>query len=501
MATAEAKREKKKLPVVDAPGKGTGKGTGSGKKDKLKQGGWSAFTDNGAAPKFLVGFRLVMCVALATTFPVLLGIEHGNRILWTMCIAALPFFWTVAGYHVWRRVCPLAVVGQVGRLVGRPGARKAGDWLSKNYLYVQLGLMWVGLSMRLIATNGSGTWVAGFLGVVAVVALTISFAYAGKTWCNYICPVGLVEKIYTEPAPAARPSDAGRVNSQCAPCVACKKHCPDIDLEQGYWKEMQETPRRVAYFAWPGLVVGFYVYYWLVAHTWDYYFTGAWTYEKDLPSKMFDAGFWFATSVPRVIAAPLSLIVFGAASFLIASTIEKLALAYATRKLAPDAKDAKQDREEATIRVRHRMLAVCGFAAFNAFYFFAGQPTLRRLPAWVVTGWGALVVFSSAAIFFRRWGRKEADYVQEKFAEKILKKWEWGEAPPSDNLQDIYLLHTERTKQREARLRAYKETVRELVADGTVTRGELVILDSLRAQLGVTDKEHQKVIAELSDEE
>ncbi|HEY0254532.1 MAG TPA: HEAT repeat domain-containing protein, partial [Kofleriaceae bacterium] len=153
------------------------------------------------------------------------------------------------------------------------------------------------------------------------------------------------------------------------------------------------------------------------------------------------------------------------------------------------------------VRVRHGMLAACGLIGFNAFYCFAGQPSLRLLPAWVVTGWGLLVVFSSTAMFMRRIGRREDQYVQEKFAQKILKKWEWGDAPPSDDLKDIYLLHTERTKQREARLRAYKETVREMVADGLVTRNEMVLLDSLRAQLGVSDKDHQKIIGELSAEE
>src|SRR5205814_10233883 len=55
--------------------------------------------------------------------------------------------------------------------------------------------------------------------------------------------------------PTRRSSDLGDLNSQCAPCVACKKHCPDIDLEQGYWKEASERPRRIAYFAWPGIVI------------------------------------------------------------------------------------------------------------------------------------------------------------------------------------------------------------------------------------------------------
>jgi hypothetical protein len=303
--------------------------------------------------------------------------------------------------------------------------------------------------------------------------------------------------MYTEPS---RLQEEGS-SSQCSPCVACKKHCPDIDLEGGYWKEAQDRPRRIAYFSWPGIVLGFYTYYWIV-QDWAYYFTGEWTREKHQASLWLDPGFkWDALSwIPRVVAAPLTLAVFGAASFALFSIGEKIFLARATRGIEPDKRDSQHARE-AVQRVRHRALVLAGFLAFNLFYYFAGQPTLRLLPEWVVRGCGVVVVVASAAIFFRRWGRREADHVQEKFAQKILKKWEWGDAPPSNDLQDIYLLHTERTKQREARLRAYKETVRELVADGVLSRGELVILDSLRAQLGVTDKDHQKAIAELSEEE
>ncbi|MCE9574366.1 MAG: cyclic nucleotide-binding domain-containing protein [Deltaproteobacteria bacterium] len=483
---------KKKLPVVaDSAAKPKG-----GKADKLKAGGWAAFSDAGSAPRVILAARVVMLVAFAATIPIILGVRHGNRILWTMAIAGLPLFWTVVGYHVWRRICPLAVVAQLGRIVGRPGTRKAGDWLAKNYLYVQLGTLVTALAIRLVAINGSPIWLAGFLVLVVVIAGASSFVFAGKTWCNYLCPVGIVEKIHTEPSASAH--GQGELTSQCAPCVACKKHCPDIDIEQGYWKEMPEPPRRLAYFVWPGVVVGFYCYYWLVAHTWDYYWSGAWAYETNQASLAFDPGFWFLPQLPRIVAAPLTLVVFGAVSAAIFWAIERGMRGALVRRVAPD--DTAK-RGELALLARHRTLALAGFTAFNAFYFFAGQPTLRQLPGWVVTGWGGVVVFASAAIFFRRWGRRESDFVQERFAEKILKKWEWGDAPPSDNLSDIYLLHNERAKQKETRLRVYKETVRELVADGTVTRAELVILDSLRAQLGVTDKDHQKVIAELSDEE
>jgi hypothetical protein len=477
----------KQLPVVHGK---------PGKVAKTRAGGWQAFTDSGTAPRWVIAARVVMMFALAATIPTILGIEHGNRLLWTVGIAALPFFWMTVGYHVWRRICPLAVVAQVGRLVGRPGARKMSDWMGKHYLLVQLGLMIVALSLRLVVTNGSAFGLAIFLGAVVVAAIAVSFLYGGKTWCNFICPVGLVEKIYTEPSRSASGA-AAELTSQCTPCVACKKHCPDIDLEQGYWKEASDAQgraRRTAYYAWPGIVLAFYAYYYLATGTWSYYFDGGWAYEREMLAM--SPGFYFAPEIPRIVAAPLTLVGFGVASYAVLSLIERV-----VRRLRTAPSSSDEQKQQTAARVRHGMLAFAGLVAFNAFYCFAGQPTLQKLPGWVVTAWGLVVVFASTAIFMRRIARREDAYVREKFAHKILKKWEWGDAPPSDDLKDIYLLHTERTKQREARLRAYKETVREMVADGLVTRGELAILDSLRAQLGVGDKDHQKILGELSAEE
>lgn len=463
-----------------------------GKAKKKRPGGWAAFTDGGAVAGWVVAARIVLLLAFAATIPVILGIEHGRRLLWTCAIAALPAFWVAGGYHLWRRVCPLATTAQVGRLIGLGGERKAGDWLATNYMFVQLGLMVVALSLRLTVTNGSAVWLAGFLAVVVVAAVVTSFVYTGKTWCNYLCPVGMVEKIYTEPSRLI-----GEMTSQCAPCTACKKHCPDIDLEQGYWKEMRESRRRIAYFAWPGIVLGFYVYYYLQAGTWDWYFGGQWTYDTAQPSRWLEPGLYFTDAIPVVVAAPLTLIAFGAASFALFRAGEALLLAAWTRR----AGEPSREGDDVPTRVRHSALVLAGLVAFNIFYFFGGQPTLREAPSWVVQGFGVLVVFASTLIFVRRARRSESDHVREKFARGILKRWQWGDAPVSDDLQDIYLVHTERTKEREQRLQAYKETVRDMVADGLVTRNELVILDSLRKQLGVSDKDHEKVLAQLSDEE
>lgn len=486
MASASPNPPAKKparLPVVTDP---------PAAKRPRSTAGWAAFTDGGTIPGWLVAARVVMVLALLATVPTILAVDHGNRMLWTMAIASLPMFWIVAGYHVWRRLCPLAVVAQLGRLVGRPGVRKVGGWLAERYLAVQFGLLVAALAFRLVAINGSASWLAGFLVAVVVVAAVVGFVWGGKTWCNLLCPVGVVEKLYTEPSGRAA---GGGDTSQCSPCVACKKHCPDIDLEQGYWKEQGERDRRWVYFAWPGVVVAFYAYFWLCTGHWSSYFDGRWAYERGQPALWLEPGFHFAHGVPRVVAAPLALVVGGLASFGLFAAVEAVLAGRRTRGLDGAAAEA------ARALTRHQLLVTAGFVAFNAFYLFAGQPSLRKLPPWVVHGWALVVVFASAAIFFRRVRRSEREHVEEKFAQKILRKWEWGDAPPSDDLSSIYLLHHERTKQREARLRAYKETVRELVADGLVTRAELVILDSLRAQLGISAKDHARVVDELSSEE
>ena len=60
-------------------------------------------------------------------------------------------------------------------------------------------------------------------------ALTTNLVFTGKSWCNFLCPVALIEKIYTEPnsLPAtgvvALPGMmTGQILSRVAPVEAIK---------------------------------------------------------------------------------------------------------------------------------------------------------------------------------------------------------------------------------------------------------------------------------------
>src|SRR6266850_7594192 len=174
---------------------------------------------------------------------------YAGRVVWTIVIAALPLFIVLVGYHRWRRICPLAFVSQIPVMLLRPGSRRAPEWLEANYPFVAFAVFFVSLWARLIATNGSGAAIAVFFILISLAALTAGSIYTGKTWCNYICPLSFIEKIYTEPHGLRETP-----NSQCTKCTACKKSCPDINEENGYWKDIDSRPKRFVYYAFPGLV-------------------------------------------------------------------------------------------------------------------------------------------------------------------------------------------------------------------------------------------------------
>ncbi|HEX8847342.1 MAG TPA: cyclic nucleotide-binding domain-containing protein [Pyrinomonadaceae bacterium] len=419
-----------------------------------------------------------------------------GRLVWTVVVAALPLFIVLVGYHRWRRLCPLAFFAQIPVYLKRPGIKRASPWLEKNYYYVSFGVFFISLWIRLIATNGDGHAISAFFVLISFAALIFGAFYTGKTWCNYICPVSFVEKIYTEPSGLRETK-----NSQCTKCTACKKACPDINEENGYWKEINLTPKRFVYYAFPGLVFGFYFYYYMQAGTWDYYFNGAWTRQALVAHWAFmpgydqeTAGFFFAWAVPRAVAAILTLAACALLSYFLFSLLERPVGSWMKRR----------DPELESGRVRHVMLSLAACAAFVTFYSFAGAPTLWLAP-WIVPQLFIIIVVLTAALYLARsLRRRQAAFAEETLARNVIKRWEWTDKPPRD-LHEAFLLHTIRTRESAKGaaqvLEGYKEAVREALANGFVTREEVQMLESLRNQLQIKKADHDKIMAALAEEE
>jgi Cyclic nucleotide-binding domain len=419
-----------------------------------------------------------------------------GRVFWTVAIASLPLFFVIAGYHRWRRICPLAYVAQLSTRFGRGGRRRAGRWMQAHFYHVSFAMLVGSLWLRLVATNGDGYALAIFLVALALVALATDSIFTGKTWCNYVCPISFVEKIYTEPR-----SLRATPNSQCQKCTACKPACPDINEENGYWKDVLLPAKRHVYFAFPGVVFTFYFYYYLQAGTWEYYFGGRWTNQIGLVRTAFlpgvdvsTAGLYFWPALPRAVAAAVTLLLGAAVSFSIFAVIERTIGGWLI----------KTGRASDQAAVRHVMFTLAAFTAFLTFYSFAGAPTLRLVPS--LPHFFQLLVVTTATLFLtRRLLRRQTAFVEETLARQIIAKWPWADTPPPRDLREAFLIHRIRSQSHEeARLRAlelYKEAVRDTLNSGIVSRTEIHRLETIRDQMHISQADHERIMAELAEEE
>src|SRR5579864_2043801 len=290
----------------------------------------------------------------------LLTQSQAGRIVWTVILVWLPLLIVLIGYHRWRTICPLAWLNQLPGHLRQASTRRMPRWLERHYYYVPLVIFTACLWLRLIWINDDGTGIAVFFIGLSLVAIGVGELTTGKTWCNYLCPVMFIEKIYTEPCGLQRTA-----NSRCYPCTACKRVCPDIDQTKAYWKEIDLPSKRIAYFAYPGLVVGFYM------------------------CDSAAAGWFFLPWIPRAAAALVTLVASAGISWAIFA-----------RGVMPLV-SWRLERNQLTSDKRSLALGIAAFTAFIAFYFFALQQAMPKSD-WLLIPADLLTLCVATASLVRR---------------------------------------------------------------------------------------------------
>jgi cyclic nucleotide-binding protein/4Fe-4S binding protein len=467
----------------------------------------------------------------------------GARVFWTMILPLVPLFLMVFGHEAWRRICPLSALMQIPRLLGiqrretvvdprtsktetRVRLVKAGGFLARYFWFVQFGLLWLGLSFRLLFINSDRLSLAIFFSSVIVAAITVGYLFGGKTWCQYLCPISPVQKFYTEPRglfeskahvattaggamPALSQSACRRIDGngkEQSTCVACRAPCPDIDLERQYWRDVQTAGRRFFYYGYLGLVTGFYCYYRLYAGNWEYYFTGAWTHEDSQLATLFSPG-WFlggrAIPIPKVIAAPLTLALFIVASYACGRLIER----------SYDRWRERIGRPLAIAELRHRVFAFFTLVTFNVFYGFAGRPNISLFPTAVRAGVDTLFVVVSTIWFVTRYLRTTDEYERESIEGSLRRQLVQlrldaprlfrGRSINHLRTDEVYTLGRVLPELTASQGRtAYRELLRDAVKAGhTRSAAARDVLRSVRTQLKVSDEDHASVITELGVDE
>ncbi|NMF60147.1 cyclic nucleotide-binding domain-containing protein [Pseudanabaena yagii] len=477
------------------------------------------------------------CISVQNSCLELQPYPLGAPIFWGIIVPSAIFILLVFGHELWRRICPLSFLSQIPRALGWQRQIKRTDsktgkvryeipkvkkdsWLGKNYLYLQFGLLFVGLCSRILFINGNAIALGLWLLMTIAAAITVGYLYGGKTWCNYFCPMAPVQKIYAEPSSLlgtkAHMSEVPITQSMCrtitnegkeqSACVACQNPCIDIDSERSYWDGIEKSETQFLYYCYLGLVVGYFFYYYLYAGSWDYYFSGAWAMEGNSIQQLLSSGFYLynqAIPIPKILAVPLTLGLFTGLGYIFGTLSERLYRSYLLF--------SKQ--KTSNLQIRHHLFSVTTFIAFNLFFIFGGRPFIRLLPNFFQETIDVLVVLVSTLWLARTLKRDPELYAREglagRFRKQLLKmnfplNQYFSDRDVDDlNPHEVYVLAKVLpgfTKQK--RYEAYKGVLRESLEEGyTNSASSLELLRQLRTELDISDTEHRNLLEELGVED
>ena len=446
--------------------------------------------------------------------------QAGARIFWGFIVPIGFGIVFVLGHEFWRRICPLYFLSQIPRALGMKPKKQISQnkWLTENHLYLQFALFFIGLNMRILFVNSARPVFGGFLVFTIGAAIVMNLFYGGRSWCHYVCPFGMVQMVLTGPR-GLLGSEAQKepprtitqsmcrtfdkeTNSEKITCISCKSPCMDIDSEKAYWEQIHKPGRRVVQYGYLGLVVGYFVYYFLYSGNFRYYFSGAWTHEAGQVSKIFNPGFYIAGQaipIPKLFATPLTLGVIAAVFYFGISQLEKIYGA-TVKKQHPEF-----DRKIIT----HRVFTLVTFLAVNFFYIYGGRPEILRFPFIVQMIFNALVVLVSTLWLVRTWGRTDNQYKKESIADKLrrqLKKLKIDFARvlggrtlddlKADELDLLAQVVPQVTKQ--DRVQVYKGVLEESLQSGNMdATNSLKALQGVRQRLEVSEEEHYALLTEL----
>lgn len=462
----------------------------------------------------------------------------GARVFWTIVIPSAIVILLVFGHEFWRRICPLYFFSQIPRALGIQRKRKAissdtgsvrselagvekESWLGRNHLFLQFGFLYLGLNIRILFINGDRMAMGLFLLFIIASSVTVGFLYKGKSWCQYFCPMAPVQIFFTgrrgllgseahlQPPQSITQSTCRTVDSsgnEKSTCVSCQSPCIDIDAERSYWEGITRPDQKVVFYGYFGLMLGYYVFFYLYSGNWEYYFSGRWLNDQNPLGALLKPGFYIFSRpipVPKIIAAPLTLAVFSAASYFGCEFLEGLYRAYLKNK-------NKYLNEE---QVLHVCFVLCTFTSFNVFYIFGISPILKPLPNWAIIGFNILSVLVSSLWLERSLGGSKERYARESLANSLRRQLnklavDWSKLLEGRSLQDlipdeVYVLAKVLPGFRRVdQVRVYQGVLRDALEEGNVSYGQsLQALKDVRNQLNVTDEDHYSVLAELEVED
>lgn len=461
--------------------------------------------------------------------------QPGNALFWGSVVPGGLLLIGMVSHELWRRICPLAFLSQLGRAVGwqrtRPGAKgqrelvlvRADSWLGRHHVQLQWSLLLAGLCLRLLLVNASPAALAVLLLGTLLAALVVGWAYGGKAWCQYICPMGPVQSVVTGlRAPLGSPAHMGSgsrvTQSMCrtigadgreqSTCVACQVPCIDIDAERAFWQTLRgKRGLDWAWYSYPGLVLSFFLLMELMGvgaelerHPLGYLRSGAWAFDAGLQERA-----WLVLipllPLPQFLLVPLLLTAAAVLSVLLFRQLEAgLHRRYRGLGMA----------EPADRAILHsRLLAT--FLAINSFFWFA-DPFLGALGGQAGQLLRSLVLVATAIGLFRSWRRDEATYRRESASASLRRQLADlpglevaldGRSLAALSPQEVFtLVKALPALGHQRSLVVYGDVMADMLRQGRLDRASALLqLQELRLSLRLEETDHHQVVRTLAREQ
>jgi hypothetical protein len=289
-------------------------------------------------------------------------------------------------------------------------------------------------------------------------------------------------------------------------CVGCKATCFDIDAEKHYWQDVEKPGRQFVQYGYFGMVVAFYLYYYLYAGNWNYFFSGAWTHEDGINERpwaeMMDAGFYLyghTIPIPKLFAVFITFAVLIAATYTLGILMEQLCRKFVVIKR----------RAISAQQARHIVFTVYTIASFWTFFSYGGRPLLNRLPSPVLLGFNALIVLVSSIWLFRTIKRQKQDYDRAAMTISLRKQVKRldivdarlleGRSVEDLNPDELHMLVKVLPGfSEQLRHQTYKGVLQDCLEQKTVNmRTSFAFCESLRRELQIEDALHFDMLAEI----
>lgn len=182
-------------------------------------------------------------------------------IFWNVLIPLLPATFLISPL-MWRSVCPIATLNMAGN--GQFGQRMLKAAFVPQASLFGIGLFGLMVPARHFLFNESGpAMVAAILLVFAVAFISGTFYHAKSGFCNTLCPVLPIEKLYGQ-HPLLEMK-----NPRCASCELCTpRGCIDLAPQKAIEKVISPAHRSMAWIrtpmgvfatALPGFITAYFI--------------------------------------------------------------------------------------------------------------------------------------------------------------------------------------------------------------------------------------------------